>query len=81
MPEPRRPVPLQAARVADLRHGSVVKVVCQACGHSKEVAVNELRQKLPPFAFVKQVGLAFRCQQCEHKGAEVDARRALGYMD
>jgi hypothetical protein len=81
MPEPRSPVPLQAARVADLRHGFFVKVICESCGHSKEVAVNHLRQKLPPFAFLKQVGLVFRCQQCKHKGADVDARRALGYMD
>jgi transcription elongation factor Elf1 len=81
MPEPRSPVPLQTARVADLRHGFVVKVICEACGHSKEVAVNHLRQRLPPFAFVKQIGPMFRCQQCNKKGATVDARRALGHMD
>ena len=78
MPESRSPVPLHTARVADLRLGFFVKVVCEACGHEKEVAVNHIRPKLPPYTFVKQVGLAFRCQQRGHKGATVDARRALG---
>jgi hypothetical protein len=80
-PEPRSPAPLQTARVADLRHGFFVKVICESCGHSKEVASNHLRQRLPPFAFVRQLGLVFRYQQCSYKGAKVDARRALGYMD
>jgi len=39
MPEPRNPVPLQTARVADLRHGFFVKVICEACGHARKVAV------------------------------------------
>ena len=81
MLKPRSPVPLQTARVAELRHGFFVKVASEACGHSKEVAVNHFRQRLLPFAFVRQLGLVFRCQQCSHEGAKVDARRALGYMD
>jgi hypothetical protein len=75
-----QPGPAPNRRVAELRHGFFVKVVCEACGHSKEVAANHLRQRLPPFAFVRQLGLVFRCQQCSYKGAKVDARRALGYM-
>jgi primosomal protein N' len=79
MPESPRMVPLYIARVADLRHGRLVAVRCRQCGHVAELPVVKLRLKLPPDAFVRHLGAQFRCQQCKHKGAEVDARCALGY--
>jgi hypothetical protein len=39
-----------------------------------------LRERLPRDEFVKHIGVRFRCQQCGHKGAEIDARGALGYF-
>ena len=82
MPEPPRTiVPLYIARIADLRHGACVSVKCLNCGHVAELAAMQLRERLPRDGFVKHLGSQFRCQQCGHKGAEVDARRALGYAD
>jgi hypothetical protein len=72
-------VPLYVARVADLRIGNVVSVTCRTCGRVAELRVSDLRQRLPLSDFVKHIGLRFRCQQCGSKGAEVDARRALGH--
>jgi hypothetical protein len=71
-------VPLYVARVADLRVGKSVAVTCRNCGHVAEVPAVVLRAKLAPHDFVKQLGPQFRCEQCGHKGADVDARRALG---
>jgi hypothetical protein len=73
-------VPLYAARVADLRVGFFVAVRCRSCGHVAELPAMRLRELLPTTAFVKHLGPQFRCQQCRHKGAEVDARRALGHL-
>jgi hypothetical protein len=81
MPEPPRMVPLYVARVADLRVGTFVGVICRNCGHVAEVAVVALRGRLPPHMFVKHLGPQFRCQLCGHKGADVDARRALGHYN
>lgn len=72
-------VPLYIARVADLRHGRAISVTCRKCGHVAEIAVTWVREPLQPSDFVKHLGPQFRCQQCGHKGAEVDARRALGH--
>ena len=80
MPEPPRMVALYIARVADLRHGRAVSVTCRRCGHVAEIAATVLRARLPPFAFVKHLGPRFRCQLCGHKGAELDARHALGHF-
>ena len=79
MPESPRMIPLYAARVADLRHGDLVSITCRACGHVTEIAASVLRARLPRHAFVKHLGPQFRCKQCGHKGADVDARRALGH--
>jgi hypothetical protein len=72
-------VPLYVARVVDLRHGLTVAVTCRACGHVVELPVTKLKERLPRDEFVKRLGPQFRCQLCGHKGAEVDARRALGH--
>jgi hypothetical protein len=80
MPEPARMIPFQTARVADLRHGFFVMVTCKSCGHSAELAATHLRQRLPPDAFVRHLGPQFRCKSCRHKGADIDARRALGQL-
>lgn len=72
-------VPLYTARVADLRHGRAISVTCRKCGHVAELAVDCLRQRLAAYSFVKHLGPQFRCRQCGHKGAAVDARWALGY--
>ena len=72
-------IPLYVARVTDLRVGHFVSVTCRSCGHVAEVAAIRLRERLPRDAFVKHLGPQFRCEQCGHKGAEVDARRALGH--
>ena len=79
MPEPRNMVPLYVARVGDLRFGFFVMITCRSCGHAAEISATHLRQWLPRDAFVKHLGPQFRCKQCGHKGAEVDARRALGH--
>jgi hypothetical protein len=49
------------------------------CGHVAEVSTMILRERLPPHGFVKQIGPLFRCLACGHKGADVDARHALGH--
>jgi hypothetical protein len=54
-------------------------VTCRFCGHQSEVSAITLRERLPPDEFVKHIGMRFRCNQCGRRGAEVDARRALGY--
>jgi hypothetical protein len=79
MPEPPRMVPLYVARVADLRVGTFVGVTCRNCGHLAEIAAVVLRERLPPHEFVKHLGPQFRCRLCDFKGADVDARRALGH--
>jgi hypothetical protein len=38
-----------------------------------------IREKLSLHEFVKNLGPRFRCERCRRKGAEVDARGALGY--
>jgi hypothetical protein len=72
-------VPLYVARVADLKVGTKVSVKCRKCGHVAEVSSVALRERLSLSEFVKHLGPQFRCQTCHHKGAEVDARVALGY--
>jgi primosomal protein N' len=72
-------VPLYAARVADLRLGYFVGVTCRRCGHIADVPVILLRERLSRHEFVKTLGPQFRCRECHHKGANVDARGALGY--
>jgi hypothetical protein len=72
-------VPLYAARVSDLRVGRFVAVTCRHCGHLAELPVMRLREKLAPSTFIKDLGPQFRCRECHRKGAEVDARGALGY--
>jgi hypothetical protein len=72
-------VPLYIARVADLRVEFFVMVTCRSCGHQSEVSAITLRERLPRDAFVKHIGMRFRCQRCGRKAAEVDARRALGF--
>jgi Na+-translocating ferredoxin:NAD+ oxidoreductase RNF subunit RnfB len=42
--------------------------------------VRDLRERLPRATFVKSLGPQFRCTECGFKGAEVDARRALGHL-
>jgi hypothetical protein len=79
MPESPRMVPLYIARIMDLRFGNSIAVRCRACGHVAELSVTKLREKLPRESFVKHLGPQFRCQLCGHKGAELDARRALGH--
>jgi hypothetical protein len=39
-----------------------------------------LRDWLPRDEFVKHIGIRFRRQRCGHKGADVDARGALGHF-
>jgi Na+-translocating ferredoxin:NAD+ oxidoreductase RNF subunit RnfB len=72
-------VPLYIARVADLRVGQSVSVTCRNCGHVSEIAAAQLREKVAKHEFVKHLGPQFRCRLCGFKGAEVDARRALGH--
>jgi hypothetical protein len=50
-----------------------------AAEHVAELPVIYLRERLSPHAFIKTLGPQFRCRECRHKGAEVDARGALGY--
>jgi hypothetical protein len=76
MPESPYMVPLYVARVADLHVGSFVAVTCKHWGHLAELPVVLLRERLPRHSFVKHLGPQFRCRECHHKGAEVDARGA-----
>jgi hypothetical protein len=80
MPESSRMVPLYVVRIADLRVGRMVDVVCQKCGHVAEVRALTLRERLPRDEFVKHIGIRFRCQRCGHKGANVDAPGVLGHF-
>jgi hypothetical protein len=80
MPESPRMVPLYIARVADLRVGTFLAVTCRGCGHLAEIPALTLRARLPLDAFVKRLGPQFRCRHCNHKGADIDARGALGYF-
>ena len=80
MPEPARMIPFHIARVADLRHGFFVMVTCKSCGHSAELGATHLRQRLKPGELIRHLGPQFRCKSCQHKGAEIDARRALGQL-
>lgn len=73
-------VPLFAARVADLRIGDRVLVTCTHCRHETELPVTLLRERCRPSDFVKHLGLRFRCTHCARKGAELDARHALGHF-
>jgi hypothetical protein len=72
-------IPLYTARVADLRIGKALTVTCRSCGHVGDVAVLWVRERLPLKSLVKHLGPQFRCQKCGRKGAEVDAKGALGY--
>jgi hypothetical protein len=65
--------------VEDLRIDRYVAVICRHCGHLAELPVVRLKEKLAPSVFVKDLGPHFRCRECHRKGAEVDARGALGY--
>jgi hypothetical protein len=65
--------------MADLRFGKSISVRCRACGHVAELSAAALREKLPRDAFIKHLGPQFRCRLCGYKGAELDARRALGH--
>ena len=58
----------------------MVGIVCQKCGHVAEVPALSLRERLPRDEFVKHIGVRFRCQRCGHKGADIDARGALGIL-
>jgi hypothetical protein len=80
MPESPRMVPLYVARVADLRVGTFVAVTCQGCGYLAEIPVVTLRARLPLYGLVKRLGPQFRCRRCRRKGANIDARGALGYF-
>jgi primosomal protein N' len=79
MPGSPRMVPLYAARVADLRLGYFVGVICRRCGHIADLPVVLFRERLSRHEFAKNLGPQFRCRECRHKGANVDARGALGY--
>jgi hypothetical protein len=80
MPEPANMVPLYAARVADLRRGTVVVVTCRACEHAAELPAEELRRRVLASAFVKHLGTRFRCRRCGQRDAAIDARQALGHL-
>jgi len=71
-------VPLYIARVADLRVGQTVSVKCRSCGHVPEIGAVLLRERLPEGPLHQTPRPEFRCERSGFKGAEVDARRALG---
>ncbi|HZS85663.1 MAG TPA: hypothetical protein VFA50_22540 [Stellaceae bacterium] len=79
MPESPRMVPVYLARIADLRVGARVSVRCASCGHTAELAAMVLRERLSLDLLVKRLGPQFRCRNCGHKGARVNAKEALGY--
>jgi len=68
MPEPARMVPLYIARVADLRVGRFVAVTCRRCGHIAELAVAQLRDRLPRDAFIKHLGAAIQVSAVSPQG-------------
>jgi hypothetical protein len=73
-------VPMYAARVADLRAGTFVSVICDACGHSAHVAAEAIQDRLPGFEPIKYLDAKLRCDACGERGnVVVDCRRALGY--
>lgn len=79
MPEPPK-VPMYAARVADLRAGHSVGVICDQCGHAANVSVETVQDRVAGWTFVNKLGLKLRCAKCGERGKViVNARRALGY--
>ena len=73
-------VPMYAARVENLTHADVVRVLC-TCGHKSAVSVAIIKQRVPGYMPVDAIARVMRCRRCNAKGdCEVDARAALGYM-
>ena len=75
-----RLVPMYAARVADLRAGEFVGVICDGCGHASDVSVEAVQSRVAGSTFVNRLGTKLRCDRCGERGQViVNARRALGY--
>lgn len=74
-------VPMYQARVSDLRDGTTIAAWCIHCRHKSEVAVAAVKARASEHAFVKHLGKSLRCSRCGGKGAEINARRALGHED
>jgi len=78
---PNKIVPLYAARVENLRPGTFVGVICDACGHSAHVASETIQDRLPGSEPIKYLDKKLRCDSCGERGnVIIDARRALGYV-
>jgi hypothetical protein len=77
MPEPRYTIPLYEAKASDLRPGTFIIVTCLTCKHSCEIPTNYLRQLLPREYRVRDLQRRFKCVECGHRWATMDARRAL----
>jgi hypothetical protein len=76
----RRIVPLFVARVEHLKHAPTVSATCERCGHVAEVPVTLIKDRLPDWYRIGDLGRVMRCAESEEKGnVVVDARRALGY--
>jgi hypothetical protein len=75
-------VPMFAARVADLKPGSAVRVTCRNpdCGLEAELETDTLRRRLKLTEYVKRVLPRFRCTRCGRKNVDLDARHALGHF-
>ena len=75
----RNIVPLYAARVENLVHADMVRVLC-TCGHKGTVSVAAIKALLPGYEPVGAIKRVMRCHRCNTKGdVEVDCRAALGY--
>jgi len=61
-------VPLYQARVEDLHDGFRVGCRCLNCNHLSDVAVEAIKEKLPPYIMVKDIERKFRCEKCGMRG-------------
>jgi hypothetical protein len=79
-PQPmQKIVPLDAARVENLVHANMVRVLC-TCGHRGTISVHAIKALLPGYEPITAIRKVMRCRRCNTKGdVEVDCRAALGY--
>ncbi len=70
-------VPLYAARVENLLFAPMVEVECLECGHKAELAVADIKAKLPEWERVLDIHCSVRCAKLRRQGPR-HRRRAEG---
>jgi hypothetical protein len=73
MPEPPYLVSPYDAKASDLLPGAVIVVTCLTCRRRGEVPTDCLRQILPKHYRLKDLTRRFKCTECGHRRATMDA--------